>query len=543
MKFGPINIDQAEGAVLAHSANTADGRIKKGRRLSQDDIDKLKRAGFTSIVVARLEANDVDEDSAAAAVAKAIAGPNVRIAEAFTGRANVFATCSGILQVDAERLVALNRIDEGLTVATLTPFARVSTGQMVATIKIIPFALDADVIAKAEGMAAQDGVGIEIAAFRRRRVGLVTTEIAGTKPSLLAKRVKAISDRVESAGSEIAASRIVAHDRDAVRNAVSDMKAQDADPILIFGASAIVDREDVIPGGVVDAGGKIVHLGMPVDPGNLLLLAKLGDRDVIGVPSCASSPKINGLDWVLERKLAGIAVERDEITAMAPGGLLMEIPSRPQPRSKAKIEDSDSAGRHAPKIAAVVLASGQSRRMGARNKLLEAYNGKPLVRHVVEAAMASVADHIVVVTGHEEEQVRGALADLPVTMTRNSNYAEGLASSLVAGIAAVPEDADGAIVLLGDMPLITPGHIDQLIAAFAPHDGRGICVPHHNGRRGNPVVWAAAYFDELQMLRGDSGAKHLIAEHAEDVTEVDVDSDAIFTDIDTPEALAVLRRR
>ena len=372
------------------------------------------------------------------------------------------------LQVDRDRLIALNRIDEGLTVATLVPHQRVSAGQMVATIKIIPFALRQELVAAAEAQADADNALVGIAAFRPHRIGLVITDLPGAKASLLTKRIKAMTDRVEATGSSIVAQRTVAHDRDAVREAVTAMHEEGVDPILVFGASAIVDREDVIPGGITDAGGEVIHLGLPVDPGNLLLLASLGKTDVIGVPSCASSPKINGLDWVLERTLADLQVSHDDIAAMAPGGLLMEIASRPQPRAKAASDDTDKAGRHAPDITAVVLASGQSKRMGPRNKLLEDFSGKPLVRHAVEAALASTARNVVVVTGFEEDRVHEALAGLDVKFARNQHYADGLASSLVAGIDAVPETADGAVVLLGDMPLVSPGLIDQLIAAFAP---------------------------------------------------------------------------
>jgi len=542
MKFGPLDIDGAQGAILAHSATTPEGRIKKGRRLSASDIGKLKRANVTSVIAARLDDGDVVEDEAAALVAKAVVGDHGRVAEAFTGRANVYATTAGVLRVDRDRLIALNRIDEGLTVATLAPFARVEAGQMIATIKIITFALDRAIVDQAIELAGGDGGPlISVASFEPHRVALVLTDLPGTKASVLDKRIKAIGDRVESAGSQVIAHKTVPHSRASVQAAVREMRAQNADPILIFGASAIVDRDDVIPGGVADAGGEIVHLGMPVDPGNLLMLGRHQGATVIGVPSCASSPKINGLDWVLERTLAGLDVTADDVTAMAAGGLLMEIATRPQPRAKSNAAEADNAGRQAPRIAAVVLASGRSTRMGRANKLLEKFRDRTLVRHVAEAALGSSATKTIVVTGHQEELVRAALDDLPVEFAANPNFANGLSTSLATGISILTGELDGAIILLGDMPLITPELIDQLIAAFAPHDGRSICVPYRNGRRGNPVLWGSAFFPELAQLSGDTGARHIIAENADAIAEVDVATDAIFADVDTPEALAALR--
>ncbi|MBX9592615.1 MAG: nucleotidyltransferase family protein [Hyphomonadaceae bacterium] len=196
-----------------------------------------------------------------------------------------------------------------------------------------------------------------------------------------------------------------------------------------------------------------------------------------------------------------------------------------------------------PQIAAVVLAAGRSTRMGAHNKLLADLDGKAVVRHVAEAALASRARPVLVVTGHMAAEVAAVLAGLDVRMVANPDYATGLASSLKAGIGALPSPCAGALVLLGDMPQISPEHIDRLIGAFLAENGMAIIVPTHRGRRGNPVLWPSAFFSELLYLGGDVGAKRLLREHAHQVTEVDLGTDAIFADIDTPEALAQLRGR
>ena len=178
--------------------------------------------------------------------------------------------------------------------------------------------------------------------------------------------------------------------------------------------------------------------------------------------------------------------------------------------------------------------------MGATNKLVADIGGTPMVRRVVEAALASKAAPVLVVTGHMAAEVSSALAGLNVTFVANQDYATGLASSLKAGIRALPPSSDGALILLGDMPQIAPDHLDTLIAAFAPDT---IVVPVHDGRQGNPVLWPAKFFPELLQLDGDAGAKRLIAVHAASVREVDLGTDAIFADIDTPAALAALRLR
>ena len=191
-------------------------------------------------------------------------------------------------------------------------------------------------------------------------------------------------------------------------------------------------------------------------------------------------------------------------------------------------------------IAAVVLAAGRSTRMGT-NKLIADVGGRPMVRRVAEAALESAAAPVLVVTGHQEPDVRNALTGLNVVFVHNPNYAQGLSTSLKAGVAAAPASVAGVLVLLGDMPLIARGHLDQLIAAF--RDGAGvIIVPVHAGKRGNPVLWPRACFPAMLALEGDAGAKRLLAANAGCVREVDLGTDAIFLDVDTAEALAQLRR-
>jgi len=306
-----------------------------------------------------------------------------------------------------------------------------------------------------------------------------------------------------------------------------------AELVIVFGASAIADKRDVIPAAVEAVGGKIEHFGMPVDPGNLMLVAAANGTPVLGAPGCARSPKENGFDWILARLLCGLPVTRRDITGMGVGGLLMEIVTRPQPRA-----DEAPAGR---KAAAIVLAAGRSTRMGGPNKLLADVGGRPMVRIAVEQALASKARPVIVVTGHQRERVEEALAGLPVTFVHNPDFAQGLSTSLKAGVAALPQEADGVIVCLGDMPQVDAALIDRLISGFDPERGALVVVPTIAGKRGNPVVWSRRFFAELAGLDGDVGARHLIATYPEAVVEVPVDGNAAFTDIDTPDALEAVR--
>ncbi len=535
MKFGRIPIALAEGAILAHSLQTADGVLKKGRVLSVRDVEKLKRAGYHDVVAARLAPADVGEDDGAHQVARALGGQAVRVAEPFTGRCNIYAQAPGVLTFQPDIITTINRIDEALTIATLPPFERVGAGQMLVTVKVIPFSMRRTTLTQAVELA--DRAELSVAPFATKRAGLILTQLVNTKESLLKKREQVMADRLVSLGSELAVTLCVPHETEAVRDAIVSLQQRGCDLVMVFAASAIVDRNDVIPAAVVEAGGAIEHLGMPVDPGNLLMMGRLGEVDVIGVPSCAGSPKLNGFDWVLERRLAGLPVGPDQITAMGVGGLLKEIVGRPQPR-----EGAQDSSRREKRIGCVVLAAGRSTRMGARNKLTALAGDKPIVRHVVEAALASRARPVIVVTGHEQQQVAACLGDIGVQIVHNPAFAEGMSTSLKAGVAMLPAGLDGVIVALGDMPAVTAAHFDRMIAAFEPKEGRSIVVPVHQGRRGNPVLWSSAYFTDIQALVGDVGARSILADNAESVVELDLNSSAIFVDVDTPEALAAVQR-
>jgi molybdenum cofactor cytidylyltransferase len=543
VKFGEVPVAEAEGAILAHSLKLGTTVLKKGRVLARADLDMIAAAGLQRIVVARLEPGDIREDEAAARIAAAAAGPDITVAAAFTGRANLFAETRGLLVFDRDRLDQLNLVDEAVTLGTLPPFAVVEPRQMVATVKIIPFAVPETAVAKAAAFAAKSEPLLRVAAFVPRDVALIQTRLPGFKESILDKTLDVTQQRLAALGCRLVAEERCAHTVTELAPRIAAAAKQGADIVFVHGASVIVDRRDVIPEAVEMAGGRVDHFGMPVDPGNMLLLCHIGETPVLGLPGCARSPKVNGFDWVLERLVAGVPVGPQDIMRMGAGGLLAEIPSRPLPRAEASPAPAAKPEKKVPpgpRIAALLLAAGQSSRMGS-NKLLAEVDGRPMVARVAQRLLSSHARPIVAVLGNEAARVDAALGKLPVERVRNPAFAEGLSSSLKAGLAALPSDIDGVIVCLGDMPLVAGRDLDRLIAAFNPLEGRAIIVPIRHGKRGNPVLWAKRFIPEMAELAGDVGAKHLIGVHAELVCEVEMDSDGVLVDIDTPDALAMLR--
>lgn len=521
---------------MAHAQNGMIGgaivRIKKGALLDINLVEALSANGHTSLTVAQLASGDVHEDVAASTLAKAICGAHVRVDEPFTGRANLYATKAGLFLPHVALIDQINSIDPSITVATLHKFQPVEAGRMLATVKIIPFAVP--------GKSLQDCLGrstmqaIEVAPYFSARAGLIATILPTLKTSVMDKTRGVLDKRLAASNSLIFEELRVAHDVTHVSDAIRKIASQTPDIILLFGASAMIDAADVLPAALRNAGGTVRYVGMPVDPGNLLFLGDLNGVPVVGAPGCARSPVENGFDWVLNRILAKQEILPKDIAAMGVGGLLMEIISRPQLR-----EGVIAKGARPTNVTAIILAAGQSKRMGANNKLVAEVNGKALVKHVAFAAEDSLADNLIVVTGAEPEKIALALSGIEKSLVHNPHFDQGLSTSLRVGLhelQGAKNGPDAFLVLLGDMPRISKDMIDQLIGAFDPAKGREIIVPTNKGKRGNPVLWSVRFINKLMDVKGDTGGRHLIGEFEEFVHEVEIGEAAAF-DLDTPEAL------
>ncbi len=584
MIFGPTPLAGACGAVLAHTLRLPardQARalvLRKGTVLNAAAVAAIAASGCAEVVAAKLEPGDVPEDEAAHCLAGALLRPGITRSVAATGRVNLFANAPGVLAVDAALVDSINALHESLTLATLPPFATVAAGEMLATVKVIPFAVPGAALREAEALA-RSGSPAALHPFRPLRAGLVVSVLPGMKESVLDNGATVTRTRLEAVGATLLPPERAAHGTGAIAAALGHLRASGAELLLVLGASAVVDRRDVAPAAIVAAGGEVEHFGMPVDPGNLLCLGRVGDVPALVLPGCARSPKLNGFDWVLRRLAAGIPVSGRDVMRMGAGGLLTEIPTRPLPRAKAAAAGRSASGLspeepgHAPaeaapaplfparagscdpiigkrlaspaapspRVAALVLAAGHSRRMGACNKLLIADgSGTPMVARVVNNAARSGARPVIVVTGHDHARVRAALAGRSVLVVHAPDHAEGLSTSLRAGLEAVPPEAEGVLVCLGDMPLVSGEAMARLVAAFDPARGHLAVIPTWRGERGNPVLWSRDVIPVMRALTGDQGARSLLDDHAGRVTEVAMEDDAVLRDFDTPESLAEL---
>ncbi|MEM8624898.1 MAG: molybdopterin-binding/glycosyltransferase family 2 protein [Pseudomonadota bacterium] len=539
MIFGPLPLAEAEGAILAHSIAVAGGRIKKGAPLGPRELAALAAAGHETVVAARLTDGDVPEDAAAARIGAAMAPQpsalGLERAAPFTGRLNLYAAHAGLFVADTARLAALNRLHEAVTVATLAPMTWVAARQMIATVKIIPYAAPEQAVAAAEALLAAQPV-VEVAPLTHATAGLVLTATPGMKPSVVEKGAEAVRQRLRRLGIALEAERQVAHEEAAIAEALAECPGS---LLLVLTGSATSDRNDVAPAAVVRLGGALERFGMPVDPGNLLFLGTVGAKPVIGLPGCARSPKLNGADWVLERVAAGRPPDGEAIAAMGVGGLLKEIPSRPAPRAGDAPSEA-VIGRA--KVSALLLAAGASRRMGGQDKLLEAVGDRTLLAHAASELLASGVDETIAVLRPGTPERAAALQGLGLRMLENARAEDGMGTSIAAGIAAIDPTADAVLIALADMPALTAEDHAKLLAAFDPAEGREIVrAAAADGTPGNPVLIGRRFFEPLGLLSGDAGARAILSEHAEFVTLVRLPGRRALIDLDTPEAWAEWR--
>ena len=536
MQLAEFALTDCQGLVLAHRQNFADGTLAKGTILTADHLAELGAAGIDRLICARPDSGDVHEDEAAARLADLLAPHDLDFTMAATGRVNIKVPQQGLVRYERTLIRAINEIDERITFALVQHNQLLARGQMAATLKIIPFFVPESSLQQIENLLA----GVPAFGFYPLKtvdVALIQTRIPGQTDRLFAATKQVTANRLAMLGCNLVASQLCEHDRRAVAELIVSSIADGADLVLVCGGSAIIDRQDELPQAVIAAGGYVTQLGLAVDPGNLLMFAKVGKKPVIGMPGCARSPKLNGLDWVLQLVLADIEITRGEFADMAAGGLLMEIASRPLPRAIA------TKPRQPDRLVGIVLAAGQSSRMGSENKLLAEFLGKPLVRHVTETMIAAGLEELTVVIGHQADQIAAALVDLPVHLLFNPDFAAGQGHSVAAGVDGLDSEVTDVLIALGDMPLISAETVKNLAAAHlacVDHQRR-ITLPSCDGKQGNPVIWGDAFFPELKQLSGDAGGRQLLQDHLAAQNPLEISSPAIFRDIDTPADLQAVR--
>ena len=537
MQFRAFDINDCEGLILAHSHRLASKRIAKGSQLTRTLVDAFMKDGVRQLVCAAPDKGDLSENEVADRLADALLSAGLSRTNAATGRVNFKTETAGIIRYDRDLIKALNCVDEALTLSLVQHNQLLSAGQMVATLKVIPYFVPDEICRQFEQVLAGKTV-FRFHPLRGRRVSLIQTTDDVLQDKVYAATEDVTETRMKQLGCTLISRQRCAHKSDDVAAEIRTARAAGAELVLLCGCSAIADRRDIMPVAIEVAGGQIDQLGLAVDPGNMLLVAHIDSLPVIGMPGCARSPKLNGFDWVLHLLLADIELSSDELADMAAGGLLMEIASRPLPRDLAVKPSSPKA-----QMSAVVLAAGQSRRMGNINKLTSVVAGKPVIRHVTDVVLKAGFKDIIIVLGYDEYAVRACLKGLPVRFEKNKAFRSGQASSVGAGIAALSNDVSDVMVVLGDMPLLNSSLLNELRKHHLsnPQHEQTISLPVYlkdgESQIGHPVAWGRQFFPDLQTLKGDQGGRQIWSEHPAMISQMEVNDASLFLDTDTVAAL------
>ena len=438
----------------------------------------------------------------------------------------------------------MNKVNEAISISTLPNFTSVQKGQLIATSKIIPFFLSSKCLTQAQ-QEFTNKPSLSIKPFVRNNLTIIFTKSQISKKSLYEKSKISTIARLKNLGLfaekiiEIPHSYIsLESELKRVCEKIKQDDTFDTSCILIFSAIATTDRQDIVPQSIVRSGGSILRFGLPVDPGNLTVIAELNKTPILGLPGCARSSKQNGFDWILERTLANIEITDSDIAKMGIGGLLKEMPNRPEPREP-KERKKDKKKKN---IALILLAAGNSKRMGKKNKLLEIVNGKSMIKHCVENISRLPIKQKVIVLGHEARKIKSKLDLATFKIINNLDYKNGISTSIKIGILSLDKTMDGVFIVLADMPMIKINTYLELINNFQKGNSKVIFIPTWQGKKGNPVLLDKSIFPELIKLEGDEGAQQIFSNFEDNIQEIEVNDSGTCFDIDTLEDLKAVKK-
>ncbi len=323
MKVKKLPTGDAVNQILLHNQFGPDGRksLKKGQRLTEADVAGLQAINHPTVYVAILAADDVGENEAAARLGQIIARSGLKSTPATTGRVNLLAGSTGLLKVNVEQLLAFNEIN-GLTLATLPTHTPVQPQTLVGTIKIIPYAVSQANLAAAEIIAREADL-IQVKPFIIKQAALITTGSPVARQKVLDSFVPALQERLAGYGTEMVVGPYVPEDETEISRALLEALNNGAEMILVAGETSIMDENDITPQAIKAIGGEIIQYGLPVEPGNLMLLAYHGHVPLVGAPGCAKSKSHNVVDLVLPRLVAGERLTRRDLLQLGHGGLLI----------------------------------------------------------------------------------------------------------------------------------------------------------------------------------------------------------------------------
>ena len=531
MKLQSLRPLESIGLVLAQTYNLTSRTISKGTFITNEILDYFKMGNVQTILCAVPDEGDIHEDEAAEAISNAIDKNQIYAEKASTGRVNFKSQSLCLVRYERALIREVNLVDESIAFSIVEHNQLIAKNDLIATLKIIPFFTKKIYVDQVIKILARNEL-FKIHSLKKKEVILIQTCFEWQKKSIFTATSNVTRGRLEALGCTLKTESLIPHDHKSLCSEIESSINSGAQVLLISGASAITDRSDYIPKAILSVGGKIIQFGLAVDPGNLLLIGQIGSTTIIGMPGCARSPKLNGFDWVLQLLMANIPINKKELADMGAGGLLMEIASRPLPRALAK-----SVKKREKKIMGVILAAGNSTRMGKENKLLRNIGDASLVRNTAVEMLKSELDSCSIVLGYQSDKIAEVIKDLNIKLILNPLWEEGQASSLKAALNTLDATYSDLLIMLGDLPGVKSKHINKIIEEHLLTNNRKskITIPSFNGTKGNPVIWGRSFFTDLSNLKGDVGGRALFSQHPAAINLLDMEDPAVVSDTDTAE--------
>lgn len=314
---------EAIGHVLVHNQAGPDGRrvLRKGTVVTDATRATLESLAVAEVYVAVLTEDDIHEDEAARRLGALVEGHGLTASKAATGRVNLIAEQAGLVKIDHEGLLAFNE-RPGITLATVANNSPVGAKQVIGTIKIIPYSVPRAELEAAEAAGGRHAPLVQVRPFTVSKAILITTGSEAARDKVTGSFSQSLRGRLAHFGTALVDGPYVAEDEQAIGDALRTALAGDAGMILVAGETSIMDADDITPRAIKATGGEIVQYGVPVEPGNLFLLAYHQDIPIVGAPGCARSPSYNVIDMVLPRLAAGEKLTRRHLIELGHGGYL-----------------------------------------------------------------------------------------------------------------------------------------------------------------------------------------------------------------------------
>ena len=541
MQFGEFPVYDALGIELVHDVKCREKTLKKGVVLTASDINLLKYSGIKTVTGVRFSSQDILPETAADILLKAMIGDYLRYTlPDKTGYSEIFADTDGTFVFDRNRFDRFNAHSENISLVTVPPDTPVYKGQLLGNLRLFGPAINAETLNEAVTKISGIGSLLKVAPYAFCKIGFIRTIMNNSSVPPLDE--DELTARFGAFGLDVVYSDLCEHTIDAVEKAVRNAIDAQAEIVLVESQVPPLHRDDIVPKGFKEAAGDIDRFGWPVDEGLSLVLGHKNDVKLLGY--CAEDADKPAFDQLLRFLATKSLPATEDIPDLALNGLsLIRMTKRITPEQINRSMNVEAVS-DSHKIAVVILAAGSSRRMIGTNKLLESINGLPMIDHTVRSALSSQADYVAVVTGHEAKFIERRLEQYDVKIVRNPDYVSGVLGSIRLGLAVLPPDIAGAIVLPADMPAFTEEYIDKLIDAFdfkAPRPP--VVVPTFGSVRHNPVLWPKDLFKVVKIVPEDSQWVPTLIEHSDYIKDIPLKDDLPLTDINTRGDLAKFLER